>query len=214
MSNDLMLDVGQANELKLAFRRAKWTNENVKRLCETTLLADIQSVLYGYGMVQPVEHRINCMANPLSERELEAKGHKSSVCFQTNFKAVEHRLRPSIKWLPDCISLYQSEPQRNGKSVKSLELLNDLAGKSVMNACILDHLLDYPLIIPDNWRDKTIYFWGTLYTTSRAETEYRYVRCLYYYDGKWYWQMHDVHNSSWMITVNGSSYEFAALHAS
>jgi ribosomal protein S27E len=42
-----MLDVGQANELKLAFRRANYTNDDIKRLCEGTILADVRNVLIG-----------------------------------------------------------------------------------------------------------------------------------------------------------------------
>jgi len=44
-----MLDVGLANELKLAFRRAGYTSEDIKRLCEGDILADVRRVFFGSG---------------------------------------------------------------------------------------------------------------------------------------------------------------------
>lgn len=53
MSNELMLDVGQANELKLAFRReGPWTNEEIKMLCEQKgLLNKFHEVLLGQAEI-------------------------------------------------------------------------------------------------------------------------------------------------------------------
>lgn len=51
---ELMLDVGQANELKLAFRRHGWTNEEIKRLCEGTVLGDVRRVIRGEAEIRPI----------------------------------------------------------------------------------------------------------------------------------------------------------------
>jgi hypothetical protein len=45
--SELMLDVGQANELKLAFRRALWTNDDIKWLCEGNVLAEVLRMRHG-----------------------------------------------------------------------------------------------------------------------------------------------------------------------
>lgn len=54
MDNELMLDVGQANELKLAFRRAGFTNRDIKKLCEGRLLTDVLAVIHGTYRIIPI----------------------------------------------------------------------------------------------------------------------------------------------------------------
>ena len=49
--SDLMLDVGLANELKMAFRRGDWTNEEIKRLCEGDILKQVRGVVRGLAEV-------------------------------------------------------------------------------------------------------------------------------------------------------------------
>jgi hypothetical protein len=49
--SDLMLDVGQANELKLAFRKAGYEASDVKKLCEGHLLAQVLQVLLGNASI-------------------------------------------------------------------------------------------------------------------------------------------------------------------
>lgn len=56
--SDLMLDVGQANELKMAFRRALFSGEDIKRLCEGYLMADVLNLVRG-------THRLTQVANAL-----------------------------------------------------------------------------------------------------------------------------------------------------
>lgn len=50
---ELGLDVGQANEIKLAARRAGATNADLKRLSEGDMFAQILPVIRGEAMVQP-----------------------------------------------------------------------------------------------------------------------------------------------------------------
>ncbi len=49
--SEIGLDVGQANELKMGFRRANYTNEDVKKMCEGDFLAKILSVVRGRAEV-------------------------------------------------------------------------------------------------------------------------------------------------------------------
>lgn len=53
--SDLMLDVGQANELKLAFRRADYEASQVKSLCEGDILTQVRQVLLGNARIVPIE---------------------------------------------------------------------------------------------------------------------------------------------------------------
>lgn len=52
--SELMLDVGQANELKLAFRRHNFTNDDIKKLCEGDVLARVLHLVRGTGKVETV----------------------------------------------------------------------------------------------------------------------------------------------------------------
>lgn len=45
--SDLKLDVDQAGELKAGFRRADWTNAEIKLLCEGDILAKVRQVICG-----------------------------------------------------------------------------------------------------------------------------------------------------------------------
>lgn len=54
MSEELMLDVGQANEIKLAARRAGATNADLKRLSEGDMFAKILPVLRGHAKITSV----------------------------------------------------------------------------------------------------------------------------------------------------------------
>ena len=57
MNSELMLDVGQANELKLAFRReGDWDNEKIKALSERRgLLTQVLDVLEGRAQITPMK---------------------------------------------------------------------------------------------------------------------------------------------------------------
>jgi hypothetical protein len=69
MSNKLMLDVDQAGELKMAFRRArgtndsKWSNELVKSLSEGSTLSVVLDLLNGKAKVLPLENEEELLKN-------------------------------------------------------------------------------------------------------------------------------------------------------
>ena len=56
--SELMLDVGQANELKMAFRRAGFVASEVKTLVEGTTLAQFREVLLGRACIVPIEMEV------------------------------------------------------------------------------------------------------------------------------------------------------------
>ncbi len=81
MDTELMLDVGQANELKLAFRRHGWSNAEIKKLCEGNLLAHLLLLVREYGAVM-TEHPIDCDADPFIPRYLkEVASHQKGGRF-------------------------------------------------------------------------------------------------------------------------------------
>lgn len=60
MDKELMLDVGQANEIKLAARRNGWTNAHIKTLSEGDMMARILPVVCGYGEVHIIAMPLDC----------------------------------------------------------------------------------------------------------------------------------------------------------
>jgi hypothetical protein len=84
------------------------------------------------------------------------------------------------------IVLHLVKRQTGNGVVQGYELRKELEnGKLVLlNANILDYLLDHPEMIPDSWKGKAIFFWGTVYRSSDGDLR---VRCLYWDGGRWGW---------------------------
>lgn len=178
MSNDLMLDVGQANELKLAFRRADFSNDDIKRLCEGNVLADVRSVLRGHASITVVEHAIDCDADPFNPWEKDG------------WTVEEHQKGGTFTWDASQVELYLASGQKNGKVIEGNKLRKELAKKPVLNANVLDYLLKNPHLIPEEWKKdgqgntRYIFFWGTIYGCRDG---HRCVRYLYWRGGRWGW---------------------------
>ena len=158
--NELMLDVGQANELKLAFRRAEWTPTDIKRLCEGNLASKLLPVVRGLGDVTITKHVIDCDANP----------HVPD-----GWKVESHRKHGSLEWDLTKIQLYLSPEQQGEKRIEGNKLRKELENQPVLNANVLDYLLKHPELIPEEWKKQYTFFWGTIYRSSAGNL---YVRCL------------------------------------
>lgn len=157
--SDLMLDVSQAHELKMSFRRNGWTNAEIKTLSEKNLLADILQVVKGQAEIRFKEYLIDCRKTPF---------------IPDGLFIVEHRKFDSFKLNPSYTKLDLSRRVKN-MSLSGVDMRKYLAKKWVMNANILDFLIDHPNLIPENWKNKVIYFWGTIYGTSNGDI---HVSCL------------------------------------
>lgn len=165
---ELMLDVGQANELKLAFRRNGWTNTDIKALSESNFLSEVLKVMKGYSEIKPIDHLIDCDTNPF---------------IPDGWSLEEHQKGGLIKFDPKNISLYLSKKQKKS-IINGHDLRKELMGQPVMNANVLDYLLAHPELIPESWKDKYIFFWGTIYRLSDGSL---FVRCLDWLGSKWDW---------------------------
>jgi hypothetical protein len=172
--NELMLDVGQANELKLAARRNGWDNSDLKRLSEGDLLARLLPVVRGLGEVKIVKHMIDLDKDPLIPWE--------------GATVEEHRKGGQFEWNPKKVQLFLSKNQLNGKTIEGHKLRKELAKDPVFNANLLDYLLEHPELIPDDWKldanndTRYIYFWGTIFRGSGGALCVRY---LYFDGGRW-----------------------------
>lgn len=173
MDTELMLDVGQANELKLAFRRNGWTNADVKKFSEGDLAAKLLSVIRGFADVVVVKHIIDCDAEPFLPEILPERWEVES-----------HKKGGSLEWNPTKVRLHLSPSQQGGKCIKGNRLRKELENEPVLNANVLDFLIKHPELIPEEWKDKCVFFWGTIYRNSGGLL---YVRFLDWDGGRWYW---------------------------
>ena len=92
---------------------------------------------------------------------------------------------------------------RNGV-IQGHELRKELEnGKLVLlNANLLDYLLKHPELIPDAWKGKVVFFWGTIYRYSDGRLSVRYLN---WFGDEWYWDF------DWLDSGWGSNYPAAVL---
>jgi len=182
MDAELMLDVSQAHELKLAFRKGGWDNADIKKLCEGDLAGRLLPVVKGLADIVAVKHIIDCDADPLVPE---------------GFTLKEHRKGGQIVWDPTKFQLYLSEGQKNDKFIAGKDLDRELAGVSgILNANVLDYFLAHQEIIPPECEGVVTYFWATKYLSGGDS----YVRCLYRDGRRWCsrfnWLVHDWNDDS------------------
>ena len=171
-----MLDVSQAAELKMAFRRNGWNNAEIKTLSEGDILADVLKVVKGQAEIKMIERLIDCDVNPFIPNGWSVEEHKKGGLF---------------KFDPSKISFYLSKKQKKG-TISGHDLHKELANKPVMNANVLDYLLAHPELIPEEWKGKYIFFWGTIYRLSDGDL---YVRYLDWLGSQWFWNYHWLDNA-------------------
>lgn len=84
------------------------------------------------------------------------------------YKVHEHKKGGQFEWNPQNIAL-------------SGENISDKA----LNANVLDYLLENPHLIPEEWKDKYVFFPGTIYLRSTGQ---KCIRCLgWHEEWKWFW---------------------------
>jgi len=125
--------------------------------------------LSGCVEVTTIRHLIDCNAAPFVPEDWSVE---------------EHRKGGMLKWDPNEVTLHLSEHQKDGKVIVGTELHRELKRESVLNANVLDYLRAHPALIPEEWKGKYVFFWGTIYRNPSGSL---CVRFLYFDGGKWYW---------------------------
>lgn len=180
--SDLTLDVGLAAKLKVAFARNGWTEQLIDAACEGDKLGQFRQVLLGHAAITVVEHVIDCDADPVKPWSKDG------------WTVDEHQKGGKWKFDPKRVELYLSSGQKESKYIGGDKLRKELAQKPVFNANVLDYLLANPHLIPEEWKGKYIFFWGTIYRSPDGDL---YARCLCWDDGTWYWS-YDWLGSDWL----------------
>jgi hypothetical protein len=158
--------------IEISAKKVGLNKEDFVALTNENLLRDFQGVVRGTHQILPISHIIDCDADPY---------------IPNNWKVEEHQKGGMWQWDVNKISLYLSKFQRKKKSISGNELRKELQGKPVLNANVLDYLLKHPELIPEEWENQYIFFWGTIYRDSDGNF---YVRCLRWYGVRWDWYCH------------------------
>ena len=99
------------------------------------------------------------------------------------WKVESHTKGGKIPFNPNMVDLYLSDEQENG-SIQGNDLRKKVETKNPYNANLLDFYLDHPELIPESWKGKEIFFWGTIYRNADGRLCVRYL----YWDGvRWDW---------------------------
>ena len=129
----------------------------------------VQRFLAGQSELIVKEHAIDCDAAPF---------------VPDGWKVEEHQKGGSFIWDASKVELFLSESQKGGKTIEGNKLRKELAKKLVLNANVLDYLMKNPHLIPEEWKGKAVFFWGTVYRDSDG---FLYVRYLYWSGVGWDW---------------------------
>lgn len=179
------ISIGAMNQLADALESAGWTAEDITRLKQFSELPKIKDVLFGKALISYPEDLIDCDATPFIPNDWMVEEHRK--CGRLRFDATK-------------VSLYLSNKQKKGIIIGH-DLLKELLGKPVMNANVLDHLLAHQEFIPEEWKNKYVFFWGTIYCDANG---YLYVRYLDWNFCSWIWRYY-------RLDVNLNHLSFAAL---
>lgn len=158
--SELMFDVGLAAKLKQAVIRNGTDLADIAWLCEGDNLVKVRCLRQGHAGLTVLDHVIDCDANPF---------------VPNGWKVKEHQKGGQFKWDATKVSLWLADGQKNGEWLEGNKLCKELKGKSVYNANLLDYLLANPTLIPEEWKGKYVFFWGTIYRSSSGRLCVRYL---------------------------------------
>lgn len=125
--------------------------------------------------VQPPKHVIDCDAAPKVGDDL---------CGAAVQQAEVDRHIPGGKmiWDKDKVHLWFF-PGQQKTGVSGAEIYQLTEDKPVLNANVLDYLLEHQELIPKEWKGKYVCFWGTIYRLGEGA---KFVRYLFWANGKWH----------------------------
>lgn len=175
MSTDkFVFGVGPAEKIQEAFRRnikdvRGHEMEILEWLAEGDNIVKVGQVAHGISIVGTMEYSVDLDAPPV---------------VPDGWKVESYQKGGQFKWDPTKVELYLDADQQNGKTIEGKKLRKKLESKDSFNANLLDFLLAHPELIPESWKDKCVFFWGTV---CRRADGYLCVRYLGWDGDGWYW---------------------------
>ncbi len=170
-TSDVSLEL--MHELGVTLCKAGWGLQEFTTLARSEeRCRQALTILRGQIEVKVIDHIIDLDAKPFIPERWRVR------------KIVQ--LRGSVigqfKYDPTKVKLHLSKNQQDGRVIKGRELRKELETQPVLNANLLDFYLDHPDLIPEEWKGKLVFFWGTIY---RNPLGHLCIRCLYWDGGRW-----------------------------
>ncbi len=160
------ISVGLVHELAITGCKVGWEPKDFTALAQSEeKMRQVLAIVRGNAAITPAR-LINCDASPYVPEGWSVEEH-------TRGGMVD----------PAKITLYLTEKQKNS-SVNGNKLRKELKDQPVLNANVLDFYLANPHLIPEDWKGKYVFFWGTIY---RGRGGYLFVRYLGWDGGRWGW---------------------------
>ena len=164
-------DMGLMHEVVITGRKVGFTAENWGKLAhDEKIMAGVLEVLNGRAEIKQVSYLVDLDAPPMIPDGWKVESHVKGGQFKFDPAKID--------------GTYLSEEQKNGGCLEGNKLRKKLQGKNPYNANLLDFYLAHPELIPDSWKGKAIFFWGTIYRNADGLL---YVRCLYWCGSRWNW---------------------------
>lgn len=160
------------SEVIITAAKAGWEPKDFSYLAQQEeVMKLVLGVLRGTHEIKGIEHVIDGDAAPM---------------IPNGWSVEEHQKGGVMKFDSSKTELYLSKKQKSG-TIGGHKLREELKGKKVLNANVLDYLLANPKAIPEEWKGKAVFFWGTIYCDSGGNL---YVRFLYWDGRQWRWGSH------------------------
>jgi hypothetical protein len=127
---------------------------------------------------EKIQHVIDCDADPFVPNQ---------------FVVDEHVKQGRRVWNADAIRLYHPEklpePKKGRKFPTIVQMIELLRGRPTCNTNALDYLLQYPYLIPEEWKKYGIFFFGTVLRFKDQDILYQRwdIRYLQWHGVNWEW---------------------------
>lgn len=148
-------------------------------------LVQVEALVNIIGGLEVVTWLLNGTAKVVIEIVKHIIDLNAAPYIPKNWKVESHKKGGQLEWTLEKVQLYLSAEQQGEKYIEGNNLRKDLEAQPIYNANLLDYLLAHPELIPEEWKGKCIFFWGTIYRISGGGLYVRYLCCL---GGEsWYW---------------------------
>ncbi|MEK7607530.1 MAG: hypothetical protein AAB484_01200 [Patescibacteria group bacterium] len=197
-TDKFVLSGGNSHALEMAMNRpenGEWTSDLIHKMTLGNNLGLFREVLLGCAEVKILKYVVDFDKLPLIP---------DGWTILPDNEQLLRRVKGFMEFNPAKIALYLDLDQKNSKVIEGNKLRKKLGNVPVYGAQLLEFYLANPHFIPVKWKDKAIFFWGTIYCHANSGSCVRY---LYWHGGRWCWDY------NWLDVV-WHDYSPAAVSAS
>ncbi len=142
---------------------------------DTDKLGRILSYIRGCSEIKPIEHLIDFDKAPSVPK---------GWTILPDAKQLPNRVRGTMKFDSKKVALHLDDGQKDGKWIQGNKLRQKLEKVPVYGAQLGDFYMANLHLIPEEWKGKAVFFWGTIYRDAGGRL---CVRFLYWRGDGWVW---------------------------